>query len=223
MNALSIDGATSRLIISAKKDDYSFTNIYDIGQKQSQSIVVGIDYVFSQLELKPQDLDYVACSIGPGSFTGLRLVLSCVKAIELSCNVPVYGISSLKMYEHCFKDFDLPILSAIDANKNRFYASITNKNKVLLEEGDWQVEKIINQTKKIKKIIIAGPDSQKLSSIIQQSNKKIKIYKPNTSILTTQSLFSIAEKNIADKIPPIKDFDGPIYLRASEAEIKKNQ
>lgn len=223
MNALSIDGATSRLIISAKKDDYSFTNIYDIGQKQSQSIVVGIDYVFSQLELKPQDLDYIACSIGPGSFTGLRLVLSCVKAIELSCNVPVYGISSLKMHEHCFKDFDLPILSAIDANKNRFYASITNKNKVLLEEGDWQVEKIINQTKKIKKIIIAGPDSQKLSSIIQQSNKKIKIYKPNTSILTTQSLFSIAEKNIADKIPPIKDFDGPIYLRASEAEIKKNQ
>ena len=44
MKALSIDCAVSRLMISAKNDDKIFTSIYDIGMKQSESIVPAIDY-----------------------------------------------------------------------------------------------------------------------------------------------------------------------------------
>lgn len=222
MKALSIDGAIGRLTISAKNDDYSFTSIYDIGMKQSQSIVPGIDYVLKQVELKPSDLDYACIAVGPGSFTGLRLAVSAVKAIELANDIPVYGISTLNMYSYCFNDFDLPVLSAIDANKNKFYANLTDGKNTILEDGDWEIDKIISSVKKIKKLIICGPDCDKLKNIIEEKNKKIKIYTPKSNMITTEALFAIAEKNMADKIPPMKDFDGPVYLRASEAEIVKN-
>lgn len=222
MKALSIDGAIGRLTVCAKNDDYTFTSIYDIGMKQSQSIVPAIDYVLSKVELKPSELDYMTISVGPGSFTGLRLAISAVKAIELAYNIPVYGISTLSMYAYTFKDFELPVLSAIDANKNKFYAHLQDGNKEILKDDDWDIEKIILAVKKLKKIIICGPDSEKLKAIIQEKNKKIKIYTPQTNLVTTDALFAIAEKNIADKIPPMKDFDGPVYLRASEAEIVKN-
>ena len=223
MKALSIDGAISRLTVSAKNDDKIFTSIYDIGMRQSESLVPAIDYVLQKVDLKSSDLDYTCISIGPGSFTGLRLAISAVKAIELAYNVPVYGISTLEMYAHCFKDFDVPVLACVDANKDRFYARISRNEKILLADDDWPLEELYKKTKKIKKLIVAGPDRNKLSDLIKAQNKKIELLVPAVNIITTEALFDIAEKNIAAKVPPLKDFDGPVYLRASEAEIKQNQ
>ena len=222
MKALSIDCAVSRLMISAKNDDKIFTSIYDIGMKQSESIVPAIDYVLEKVLLSPSELDYTAITLGPGSFTGLRLGISAVKAIELAYNVPVYGISTLTMHAYCFKDFELPVLAAIDANKNKYYANLSDKNKTILEDGDWDTDIIIKNVKKIKKLIVCGPDANKLKDIIIAQNKKIKILTPKTNIVTAEALFSIAEDMISKNQPAIKDFDGPLYLRASEAEIVKN-
>ena len=222
MKALSIDCAISRLMISAKNDDKIFTSIYDIGMKQSESIVPAIDYALEKVLLSPSELDYTAITLGPGSFTGLRLGISAVKAIELAYNVPVYGISTLTMHAYCFKDFELPVLAAIDANKNKYYANLSDKNKTILEDGDWDTDIIIKNVKKIKKLIVCGPDANKLKDIIIAQNKKIKILTPKTNIVTAEALFSIAEDMISKNQPGIKDFDGPLYLRASEAEIVKN-
>lgn len=221
MKALSIDCAVSRLMISAKNDDKIFTSIYDIGMKQSESIVPAIDYALEKVLLSPSELDYTAITLGPGSFTGLRLGISAVKAIELAYNVPVYGISTLTMHAYCFKDFELPVLAAIDANKNKYYANLSDKNKTILEDGDWDTDIIIKNVKKIKKLIVCGPDANKLKDIIIAQNKKIKILTPKTNIVTAEALFSIAEDMISKNQPGIKDFDGPLYLRASEAEIVK--
>ena len=222
MKALSIDCAVSRLMISAKNDDKIFTSIYDIGMKQSESIVPAIDYALEKVLLSPSELDYTAITLGPGSFTGLRLGISAVKAIELAYNVPVYGISTLTMHAYCFKDFELPVLAAIDANKNKYYANLSDKNKTILEDGDCDTDIIIKNVKKIKKLIVCGPDANKLKDIIIAQNKKIKILTPKTNIVTAEALFSIAEDMISKNQPGIKDFDGPLYLRASEAEIVKN-
>lgn len=222
MKALSIDCAVSRLMISAKNDDKIFTSIYDIGMKQSESIVPAIDYALEEVLLSPSELDYTAITLGPGSFTGLRLGISAVKAIELAYNVPVYGISTLTMHAYCFKDFELPVLAAIDANKNKYYANLSDKNKTIMKDGDWDTDIIIKNVKKIKKLIVCGPDANKLKDIIIAQNKKIKILTPKTNIVTAEALFSIAEDMISKNQPGIKDFDGPLYLRASEAEIVKN-
>ena len=222
MKALSIDCAVSRLMISAKNDDKIFTSIYDIGMKQSESIVPAIDYALEKVLLSPSELDYTAITLGPGSFTGLRLGISAVKAIELAYNVPVYGISTLTMHAYCFKDFELPVLAAIDANKNKYYANLSDKNKTIMKDGDWDTDIIIKNVKKIKKLIVCRPDANKLKDIIITQNKKIKILTPKTNIVTAEALFSIAEDMISKNQPGIKDFDGPLYLRASEAEIVKN-
>ena len=222
MKALSIDCAVSRLMISAKNDDKIFTSIYDIGMKQSESIVPAIDYALEEVLLSPSELDYTAITLGPGSFTGLRLGISAVKAIELAYNVPVYGISTLTMHAYCFKDFELPVLAAIDANKNKYYANLSDKNKTIMKDGDWDTDIIIKNVKKIKKLIVCKTDANKLKDIIIAQNKKIKILTPKTNIVTEEALFSIAEDMISKNQPGIKDFDGPLYLRASEAEIVKN-
>ena len=222
MKALAIDCAVSKITIAAKNDDYSVSTVFDIGMRQSEILVPAIDDILNKAGVQKSELDYTALTVGPGSFTGLRLVISALKAIELAFGTPVYGISSLAAYAYPFKDFDFPVLSCIDANKDKFYANICNGEKVILEDGDWEIENIVKSLKKTKKVLICGPDAKKLSEIIREANKKISIYTTRTNQLTTEALFAIAEDCINKKEPPLKDFDGPVYLRASEAEIKLN-
>ena len=80
MNALAVDSAASRMVIAAKKDDDVATLSLDIAMKQSEKILPAIDFVLSEVGLTPADLDYTAICKGPGTFTGLRLGFSALKA-----------------------------------------------------------------------------------------------------------------------------------------------
>lgn len=221
MKALAIDCAVSKITIAAKKDDYTVSGVFDIGMRQSEILVPTIDEILKKIELNKSELDYTVLTVGPGSFTGLRLVISALKAIELAFGTPVYGISSLQTYAYPFTNFDCPILSCIDANKDKYYANLTDGNKIILEDGDWDVSKVIEEVSKLDKILVCGPDAHKMEALIT-SQCKTKVLTTKTPQLTTEALFALAEEKINKKEPSLKDFDGPVYLRASEAEIKLN-
>lgn len=222
MKALAIDCACSRMTVAAKNEDYSFTAIYDIGMRQSETLVPAIDYVLEKCGLAKNELDYTALTVGPGSFTGLRLGISALKAIECAFGTPVYGISSLEAYAYPFVDSAVPTLACIDANKDKFYAGIYHSGKIVLEDGDYEVPFIIERLKNICELNLAGfeKDTCKLEGLLQTQGCKSVIHKLAVPAVTTDCLFALAEKKITAKLPPLKDFDGPVYLRASEAEIK---
>ena len=222
MKALAIDCACSRMTVAAKNEDYTFTAIYDIGMRQSETLVPAIDYVLEKCGLAKNELDYTVLTIGPGSFTGLRLGISALKAIECAFGTPVYGISSLEAYAYPFLDSVVPTLACIDANKDKFYAGIYHSGKVVLEDGDYDVPFIIERLKNIHDLNLAGfkKDTDKLEELLKAQGCTSSINKLTVPVVTTDSLFTLAEKKITAKLPPLKDFDGPVYLRASEAEIK---
>ncbi len=219
MNILVLDCAVTKLSIGVKTDSKFISTTYDIGMRQSEILVPAIDDILKKAEITTAELNFTALTVGPGSFTGLRLGISALKAIELAYNVPVYGISSLKLYEYPFTDSQFPIISCIDANKDKFYARISEAGTVLLEDGDYEISTIIDTVKNFEKIFICGPDALKLKERIGEENKDFELIAPKVQPITTESLVKITEEMIANGEPTLKDFDGPVYLRASEAEI----
>ena len=221
MKALAIDCAVSRLVIAAKNEDKTCTCVYNIGMKQSEILVPSIDYVLSKADLQPADLDYTTLTVGPGSFTGLRLGISALKAFNLAYGTPLYGIPTLKAYEYTFLDFGLPVVTGIDANKDKFFARIIDGNqKEILKDDDYEIDQITDCLKAFDTIIAAGPDCLKLKAAINSRLPSVKIITANTSQATTDALFELAEKEITAGNPQMQDYDGPVYLRASEAERK---
>ena len=91
MKALAIDGAISRLTIAAKNDDKICTTVFDIGMRQSEILVPSIESVLEKVNLSSSELDYITITIGPGSFTGLRLAISAAKAIKRKQRAPRAG------------------------------------------------------------------------------------------------------------------------------------
>ena len=82
MKALAVDSTTSCISFAARSGDKTALLSLDIGMHQSEKILEGIQYVLAQCSLRAEELDYTALCAGPGTFTGLRLAFSALKAFN---------------------------------------------------------------------------------------------------------------------------------------------
>ncbi len=219
MKALAIDSASSCMTISAKNDDLRVTLSLDIGPTQSQELLPAIDYVLKKVKLTAGDLDYTALCKGPGTFTGLRLAFSALKAIELAFSKPVYGISTLECYANAYKRFNGLVVPTVDAKKNQFFAAVYENGKTILEPQDTQLEQLIKVLDKEKTILCVGPDALIFAEELKKADANLNVVTFGTTADYCASLFTMAEEMIAEKKEPLKDFEGPEYLRKSEAEL----
>lgn len=229
MKGLAVDSSITKLTIAAKNDDHTVTASYDIGMKQSETLLPAIGYVLEKAGLTPMDLEYTAICQGPGSFTGLRLGYAAVKALECAAKAPVYGISTLKANAYAFENLGLPVVSVIDAKKERFYACAYKNGAELFEEGDYSYEKLAALINKFEgqDFILAGPSPdcyvfcENISPLLAGKTAKV----PGAIPPSTDALFKLAEKMKEEGKPALQEYDGPVYLRASEAEenISKNK
>ena len=234
MKALVIDCATQKLAISAKSDAGTIGIVSNIGNRQSEKILPQIDYILSELNISPESLDYTAITIGPGTFTGLRLGLSTLKAITLAYNVPLYGIPSLEAYAYPYKLSEQIVLPIIKAKEDDFFYAVYSRGSLIEEPKDSSTVEIINKIKGISKeknakVLVCGSSSkdflQSLNNISEAETSKMDFIAYNDNTDSCNSLFCIAESMIKDNKAPLCDYEGPIYIRKSEAEIvldKKN-
>lgn len=223
MKALAVDLAVSKLTVAAKNDDYTVTAVYDIGMKQSETLVPAIDYVLTKAGLEKNELDYLAITSGPGSFTGLRLAFAALKAIEMAFNIPLYGISSLDCYAEHYRKLPFTVVSCIDAKKDKFYAKAYEEDNLLFDEGDYEIPEIVEKLSAARKdILICGSDADVLKEQIEDKICGKNIFTVDFSVNAADQLFKIAEQMHKGGKDPLNDYDGPVYLRASEAEVKHN-
>lgn len=222
MKALALDSSITKITIAAKNDDHTVTASFDIGMKQSETLLPAIDYVMEKAGISPSELDYSAICQGPGSFTGLRLGYAAVKALECASKAPIYGISTLKANAYPYETMGKAIISIIDAKKDRFYACGYKDGNELFPEGDYPYEKLaefINNSGE-KDFILAGPicDCSVFLETVAGNVKDATFASPCVKPAVTDSLFILAEQMISGNIPPLQEYDGPVYLRVSEAE-----
>lgn len=219
MKALAIDSSASCMTIAAKNGNDTVTISLDLGMRQSEKILPTIDYVLKEAALSPQELDYMAICKGPGTFTGLRLAFSALKAIELAYKVPIYGVGTLEAYAAPFAAFPQKVVSVIDAKKDQFFAAVYQQGKLIMEAADTRVEQVLSHIADGETVITAGPDGEVFAKELTEKNAAISAVTLTAPLPATSTLFTLAEDMIAKKIPALQDYDGPDYLRKSEAEL----
>ena len=96
-------------------------------------IVSSLEAVFNEVKWKPEDIDLIAVSIGPGSYTGLRIGVTCAKTLAYGLGKPVIDVPTLDVLAGNIKDDVKHICPVIDAKRKRVYACIysrkNSKNK----------------------------------------------------------------------------------------------
>lgn len=93
--------------------------------------------------LRYLDLDRVAVTTGPGSFTGLRVGISAARGIGLAANKPVVGVTTLSAYVAPLvaEQHDKPIIAAIDArHDNVYFQAVAGNGSVLMRPAIMSIE-----------------------------------------------------------------------------------
>ena len=220
MKALAVDSASTKMSISASNDGKTCSE-FAIGM-QTRNPAPHDRYV-----LKRQDscerTDYTVLCKGPGSFTGLRLAFAALKSIEMAYQIPVYGVPTLDAYAYqCFHS-SFTAVPVIDAKKDRFYASGWCNGTRVFDDGDYEPADIIKKIGE-RPTVACGPDASYFCRIVREKFPSFDIQAFELQPTITGSLFILADRMIERHEPSLKDFEGPLYLRASEAEealIKK--
>lgn len=132
MLSLLLDTSDKKLAV-AICNDYKVLSFryYDAWQRQSEYLINEIDTILSDLNIHPLDINQIIVSVGPGSYTGVRISLTIAKIWGFCRDIKVFGVSSLEILKDETKDS----ICLINARSNRSYIGIYSKdNRVILKD-----------------------------------------------------------------------------------------
>jgi len=96
----------------------------DVRVTHSERLMTAIDQLLGDAGWTVRDLEGIAVTVGPGSFTGLRVGLSTVKGLALALAIPVAAVPTLDAMAAMLPYAALPVCPVLDARKREVYASL---------------------------------------------------------------------------------------------------
>ncbi|NNG01684.1 MAG: tRNA (adenosine(37)-N6)-threonylcarbamoyltransferase complex dimerization subunit type 1 TsaB [Desulfobacteraceae bacterium] len=124
MILLALDSATESCSVAVLEDENLLTELTDIsGQTHSKHLMVLVETALRMTNLSIQDMDVLAVTRGPGSFTGLRIGLSAAKGLAAATRKQIIPVSCLEALAWQSGFSDRLIYSVIDARRNEVYAA----------------------------------------------------------------------------------------------------
>lgn len=138
-----------------------FTAVQEAKVTHSQNLLPMVNSALTICGLGIKDIDLFAVTVGPGSFTGLRIGLALIKGMALAADTPCVGISSLKALAASV-DFDGMVVPCFDARRNQLYCAILQGADVIKDDACCLVEDIETFIKNSKKDVFFVGDGSNL-------------------------------------------------------------
>jgi len=229
MRILALDTSTNVASVAILEDDviigeYSCNK----GKTHSQRLMPMIQSLLEKVNLCAKDMDAFSASIGPGSFTGLRIGVTTVKAMAFVAGKPVISIYTLDALA-----YNLPMSSAlicpiIDArNKQVFtaiYRFVNGKLERLTDYLGIHINELVDIIRPMEgEIVLLGDACGMHKDYFEaELGERLRIAPPNIALAKASSVAVLARDAFLDgKLESCYDMV-PFYLRKSQAEREKD-
>jgi len=189
----------------------------------SEKLLPEIAHILEIMKIPLETIDYYAITVGPGSFTGLRVGISTVKGLAFVTGKSVVPVSSLKIIARGFPYVDFPICPVMDARKKEVYSAIFKwQNQKLVRVKKDTVLSIDMLTEWIEDKTVFAGDGAILykDKLIEKLGDKAVFAEPIYSIPSPEIVAIIGEEKVREGFFISAKQLQPLYLRKSEAEIK---
>lgn len=180
----------------------------------AETLVPQIVDLMKQAGLSFHDLNLLATTTGPGSFTGLRTGLSAAQGYALSLGLPLIGITTLEMLAHEVPTpQDRRILSLIDSKRGDFYYQIFDDQAVALTQPDIVRPENLSQRIQEKRVVLVGNGAAAAAPLLAHSD--VEIY--HTPV-DARALLPIAQARYQKGGTGHPCECKPLYLRDADAQ-----
>ena len=190
-----------------------------------KEIVSSLESIFNEIKWDPNDIDLIAVSIGPGSYTGLRIGVTCAKTLAYGLGKPVIDVPTLDVLVENVEDNNAKtICPVIDAKRKSVYACIYDRNN--------------NNIKRVTDYLIISPHS--LIDMLPESTLIFgdgvepykNIFEQKKITIAENEKLGVADAANVARLGMERYEQGmrceinslvPLYLRKSEAEEKQEK
>ena len=198
------------------------------GMKHAERLAPFIEKCMEELRRKGESLDAVAVSIGPGSYTGLRIGLSAAKGLAYSLGIPLIGVDTLKilavkaMFRSMDWEGDELLVPMLDARRMEVYAAVYDfslrdveaPHPVIINSDSWK-----DLVSEGLKLYLMGPGSGKAKGVINGENVRwIDGLEAHARDMLALSEKAFRENDFLDLA-----YSVPKYLKEYQATVPKNK
>lgn len=194
------------------------------GLTHSEQLVPHIQLLCEQVGIIPRQLDGIIVSIGPGSFTGLRIGMATAKSLAYALKKPLYGVMTMDGLAYNLLYTNQLISVVIDGQKKHVYEGLYRYEKGTLHCIQSPILKVASDvidTYKDKNIsvICIGDGIRRIQPFLSDDTPMITIAPNSIQIPRASSLFLAAKTRIDahDSDDPMTML--PFYIKRSEAEV----
>jgi len=183
-----------------------------------------IEQILAMTKIKQVDLTGIAVSIGPGSFTGLRIGLATAKSMAYALNLPIVGVSTLAALAYHYPIPNIYIAPMLDAQKGNVYTALYRwENGILQEVQAPEVktfESVLQEGQLLDlPVVFVGDTAQKQALAIAEAGGNVMLamshlVMPRAANVAMLGLSEFAKGN-TDHVMQLE----PVYIRRSEAEV----
>ena len=227
---LSIETSTDVCSVAIAKEGV-VTAKQELFQPNSHSthLTLLIEKLFKTEGISPiEELDAVAVSAGPGSYTGLRIGVSVAKGICYAQSIPLITIDTLKLLTQAAlitqtneSDKDIIYCPMLDARRMEVYTAFHNSSLNVLEDTNAKIvdENSFSESLQKQKILFFGNGAAKCKEVIKSKNALFL----NNIVPLASNMAILAEQKLATKDFVDLAYFEPFYLKSFVATTPKKK
>lgn len=193
------------------------------GQTHSRTVMKMAEDLLRNCDLTAQDVDAVACSAGPGSFTGVRIGMAAAKGFAWGRELPCYGVSTLEAMARAVAVADGTYCAVMDARRSQVYTALftlaDGKFSRLTEDAAISLEelgKMLKNTEKTK--FLVGDGASLCYNELRETVRDLLLLPEHLRMQRASGVALLAwEQAQSGNYPSGRELC-PNYLRLSQAE-----
>ncbi len=194
----------------------------NISLTHSERLLAMVDRLLQDCGWEITQLEGLAVSIGPGSFTGLRVGVATIKGLALALELPVAAVPTLDAFAATLPFADAPVCPVLDARKGEVYLSRYRwSGDAMVREWDYLALSPEAAAARFEvPVILLGDGVPACAPFLSQLGAGVRIAAPAHSLPSPSVVGELGHAMLTAGRGTPGDALAPLYLRPSEAELK---
>lgn len=219
MKILAIESSAKAASVCIAEDGKILGEVFlNCGLTHSVTIMPSVEWLLQTAGLAIEDIDRIAITEGPGSFTGLRIGMAAVKGLAWSRDIPCVGVSTLEAAAYGVADTDGTICAVMDARAGQVYNALFKAENGsltrLCDDRAIKISELLSELSGKQNILVCGDGTE---VFMKEAGENFRAASENIRYQRASSVAFLAEKRDTVSAKTLS----PEYIRLPQAERER--